>query len=172
MMVGFWLWWVSILSPDYVRATINDMIATATKPLETINEQLAKVEQQAQASAAKLGAKVIFPRLPIERIPSFDDIQNFQSLLHQPELVCSAAFQQAIQPAMSIPVLRVVLELLNIPITPEKKAEICKDIPADQSIVNSVAEALEPTVVLPTPKIGGSTIIRRQRRTRRQSCFT
>ncbi len=172
MIVGFWLWWVSILSPDYVRATINDMIATATKPLETINEQLAKVEQQAQASAAKLGAKVVFPRLPIERIPSFDDIQNFQSLLHQPELVCSAAFQQAIQPAMSIPVLRVVLELLSIPITPEKKAEVCKDIPADQSIVNSVAQALEPTVVLPTPKVGGSTIIRRQRRTRRQSCLT
>jgi hypothetical protein len=172
MIVGFWLWWVSILSPDYVRATINDMIATATKPLETINEQLAKVEQQAQVSAAKLGAKVVFPRLPIERIPSFDDIQNFQSLLHQPEIVCSAAFQQAIQPAMSIPVLRVVLELLNIPITPEKKAEVCKDIPANQSIVNSVAQALEPTVVLPTPKVGGSTIIRRQRRTRRQSCLT
>ena len=170
MMVGFWLWWVSILSPDYVRATINDMIATATKPLEEINEQLAKVEQQAQASAAKIGAKVVFPRLPIERIPSFDDIQNFQSLLHQPEIVCSAAFQQAIQPAMTIPVLRVVLELLSVPITPEKKAEICKDIPADQSIVTSVTEALKPTVVLPeVPKVGGRSTIRRQRRTRKSS---
>lgn len=168
MMIGFWLWWVSILSPDYVRATINEMIATATKPLEEINEQLMKVEQQAQASAAKLGAKVIFPRLPIERIPSFDDIQNFQSLLHQPELVCSTAFQQAIQPAISIPVLRVVLELLNVPFTSEKKAEICKDIPADQPIIKSVVEALEPTVVLPAPqKQGGAApVIRRQRRSR------
>lgn len=172
MMVGFWLWWVSILSPDFVRATINDMIATATKPLEEINEQLAKVEEQAQTAATKIGAKVVFPRLPIERIPSFDDIQNFQSLLHQPEIVCSAAFQQAIQPAMAVPVLRVVLELLNVPITPEKKAEVCKDIPADQSIAKSVADALEPTVVLPTPKVGGRTVIRKQRRTRRKSYTT
>lgn len=173
MMVGFWLWWVSILSPDFVRATINEMIATATKPLEEINEQLAKVEAQAQASASKLGAKVVFPRLPLERIPSFDDIQNFQSLLHQPEIVCSAAFQQAIQPALSIPVLRVVLELLNVPFTPEKKAEICKDIPANQPLVESVAEALKPTVILPeVPKVGGSALIRRQRRSRRKSAFT
>lgn len=169
MFVGFWLWWVSILSPDFVRATINDMIATATKPLEEINEQLAKVEEQAQVSAAKIGAKVVFPRLPIETIPSFDDIQNFQSLLHQPEIVCSAAFQQAIQPAMSVPVLRIVLELLNIPITPEKKAEICKDIPVDQSMITSIVDALQPTVVLPTPTVGGRTVIRRQRRTRKQT---
>jgi hypothetical protein len=172
MIVGFWLWWVSILSPDFVRATINEMIASATKPLEEINEQLAKVEQQAQASAAKIGAKVVLPRLPIERIPSFDDIQNFQSLLHQPEIVCSAAFQQAIQPALAIPVLRVVLELFSVPFTPEKKAEVCKDIPADQPIAESLTEALKPTVVLPTPLKQGGAVIRRQRRSRRKPLFT
>jgi hypothetical protein len=149
MIIGFWLWVLGLVSPKYVREMINEMIRSATKPLETINEQIAKVEAQAQASAAHLGARVKFPRVPLEQIPSFDDIQNFQSIVHRPEIFCNPVFQQAIAPAMSIAPLRVALELMNIPTTPEKIAEKCANQPA--SISEAITQTLKPTVTLNRP---------------------
>jgi hypothetical protein len=76
MMLGYWLWVASIVSPDYVRLAIQNLIDTAKRPLEEVNQTLATLEAQAQKSAAAIGAQVTFPRLPLDKLPSFDDIQN------------------------------------------------------------------------------------------------
>jgi hypothetical protein len=148
MLLGYWLWVASIVSPDYVRLAIQNLIDTAKEPLEQINETLASLEKQAQKSAAAIGAQVTFPRLPLEKLPSFEDIQNFQTLLHQPELYCSPAFQSALAPAMAIPVLRLVFELLDIPTTPDTLAKACEGQPA--TVAEAITEKLAPTVTLPT----------------------
>jgi hypothetical protein len=111
---------------------------------------------------------VEFPKIPLDKIPSFDDIQNFQAILHQPEIVCSPVFQQALTPAMTIPVLRVFLELLDIPTRPEKMAEMCKDQPA--SVADAVTKALTPTIVpaVPTPQQKGGFLVRRLSMKRRK----
>jgi hypothetical protein len=136
MMLGYWLWVASIVSPDYVRLAIQNLIDTAKRPLEEVNQTLATLEAQAQKSAAAIGAQVTFPRLPLDKLPSFDDIQNFQTILHQPELYCSPAFQTALAPAMAIPVLRLVFELMDIPTNPENLAKACEGQP------KTVAEAI------------------------------
>jgi hypothetical protein len=151
MMLGYWLWVASIVSPSYVRLAIQNLINAAKQPLEQINETLATMESQAQASASAIGATVTFPRLPLEKLPSFDDIQNFQTLLHQPELYCSPAFQSALAPAMTIPVLRFVFELMNIPTTPDALTKACEGQPA--TIAEAITEKLAPTVTLPTPTL-------------------
>jgi hypothetical protein len=147
MLLGYWLWVASIVSPNSVRITIQSLIDTAKLPLEQVNETLATLEAQAQKSAATIGATVSFPRLPLEKLPSFEDIQNFQTLIHQPELYCSPAFRSALQPALAIPVLRLVFELLDIPTTNEAFAEACKGQPA--SIAEAITEKLAPTVTIP-----------------------
>lgn len=144
MFIGFWLWFISTVSPDFVRMAVNQMIESAKLPLEQLNQQIGAIEEQAKAVGASVGVGVQFPRIPLDSIPSFDDIQNFQALAHQPEIVCSAGFQAAIQPALAIPALRLVLELLNIPTTAEDKAETCKGQP--QNVVDAVAKAFTPTV--------------------------
>jgi hypothetical protein len=147
MIIGFWLWVASVVSPLFVRNIINEMIETAKQPLEMINKQIEQIEVSAQKAAAPIGARVTFPRVPLNQIPSFDDIQNFQSIVHRPEVVCNPAFQQAIAPALGVPILRLVLELLNVPITPEKIAEKCSGQPA--SLSEAITKTLTPTVVIP-----------------------
>jgi hypothetical protein len=147
MMLGYWLWVASIVSPDYVRLAIQNLIDTAKRPLEEVNQTLATLEAQAQKSAATIGAQVTFPRLPLDKLPSFDDIQNFQTLLHQPELYCSPAFQTALAPAMVIPVLRLVFELMDIPTNSDSLAKACEGQPA--TLVEAITESLAPTVTMP-----------------------
>jgi hypothetical protein len=148
MFVGGWLWLLSVVSPDFVRNTINTMLETAKKPVEELNQKLEDLEQKAQSVAGQAGVSVEFPKIPLERFPSFDDIQNFQSLLSNPEIYCSAEFQTVLAPALAIPPLRIMLELLNIPTLPEKIQERCKGMP--QSISDSIAQSLKP-IVLPLP---------------------
>lgn len=143
-IIGGWLWLISITSPDYVRMAVNQMIETAKQPLEQLQQTMNQLEAQVQPTAAAMGAKVTFPTIPLDSIPSFSDIQNFQTLLHQPAVVCSPVFQQVIQPALSIPPLRLVLELLNVPTTPDTLAEMCKDQPA--SLEEAISKQLQPTI--------------------------
>jgi hypothetical protein len=145
-VLGFWLWFLALVSPEHVRTTINTMVATASKPLEELNKQIEAVEKQAQAAAAPIGARVSFPRVPLNQMPSFDDIQNFQSILHQPEVFCSDGFQAAIQPGLAVPAIRIVLDLANIPTTPEGLAKACAGVP--KSVKEAVVQKLQPTVVL------------------------
>jgi hypothetical protein len=144
MFLGFWLWFISTVSPDFVRMAVNQMIESAKLPLEQLNQQIGAIEEQAKAVGASVGVGVEFPRVPLDAIPSFDDIQNFQALAHQPEIVCSVGFQAAIQPALAIPALRLVLELLNIPTTAEDKAEFCRGQPQD--VADAISKAFTPTV--------------------------
>lgn len=162
MFIGFWLWFISTVSPDYVRMAVNQMVESAKQPLEVLNQQITAIEEQAKAVGASVGVGVEFPRIPLDTIPSFDDIQNFQALAHQPEIVCSAGFQAAIQPALSIPALRLVLELLNIPTTAEATAEFCKGQPQD--VADAVAKAFTPTVF---PLKGGRKTRKQARSVRR-----
>ncbi len=143
-IIGAWLWLISITSPDYVRMAVNQMMEIAKQPIEQLNQTLAQLEMQMQPTAAAMGAKVTFPRIPLDAIPSFSDIQNFQTLLHQPAIVCSPAFQQVIQPALQIPPLRLVLELLNVPTTPNALAEMCTNQPAN--ITEAITKQLQPTI--------------------------
>jgi hypothetical protein len=120
------------------------------------------MEQQAQQQGDAMGVTVKFPRIPLDKIPSFDDIQNFQTILHQPAVFCSPVFQQAIQPALGIPTLRIALELMDLPTNPAALQEACAGQPA--TIQEAITEQLKPTI---TPKVGG--VRRRAKLTRRKS---
>jgi hypothetical protein len=172
MMLGAWLWMASVVSPSYVRDAINQLMETAKQPLEVLNQKIAAIEQQAQASVAAIGAKVEFPRIPLDKLPSFDDIQNFQTILHQPEIYCSPVFKEAMKPALEIPIIRVVFELLNIPTTDEGFTKVCANQPA--SLADAMVDKLKPTVTLPQvelpqvpglPQSGG----KRRRKTRKHT---
>lgn len=168
--LGGWLWLIGIISPNFIRSTVNNLVDTAKKPVEELNKTLEQLSAQATESAKQLGVKIEFPKVPLDKIPSFDDIQNFQAILHQPEIVCSPVFQQALAPAMAIPVLRIFLELLDIPTRPEKFAEMCKDQPKSGSVADSITQALTPTIVPATPspeskeQKGGGSLAQPKRR--------
>jgi len=146
MIAGAVLWLASIVSPESVQMQINLMLETAKKPIDELNKKFQQVQKDAQKSASEIGATVIFPKFPLEQFPSFDDIQNFQSLIHRPEIFCSPEFQDILAPAMEVPVLRFILELMNVPTLPEKIRDMCKD--HEKTILESLEDQMEPTVIL------------------------
>jgi hypothetical protein len=146
MVVGFWLWFLTLVSPKIVQNTINTLLQTINMPLDMLNKQIDSIEQQAQAAAAPLGAKVEFPRIPMDKVPSFEDIQNFQAILHRPEIFCSEGFQAIFSPAIAIPPLRLAFELLNIPTTPEGVAKQCTGVP--KTMTEALVKSMTPTVTI------------------------
>jgi hypothetical protein len=163
MVVGFWLWFLNLVSPKIVQNTINTLLQTVNMPLELLNKQIDAIEQQAQATAAPLGAKVEFPRIPMDKVPSFEDIQNFQAILHRPEIFCSEGFQAIFTPAIAIPPLRLAFELLNIPTTPEGVAKQCTGVP--KTMTEAIVKTMTPTVTI---QEGGSNSKKSRRQTRKK----
>lgn len=149
MFVGFWLWLLSVAAPDFVRATINNLLETANKQISKMEENVSEIQQKAIASGEAQGLQVTFPEFPLKRLPSFDDIQNFQSILHRPEVQCSAEFQAVLQPALAIPPIRILLELLNFPTLPEDLQKVCAGRPP--TVAESLAESMTP-MVMPKPE--------------------
>jgi hypothetical protein len=146
ILIGSILWFVSIASPDYVRLMINKMLESANKSMDELNNRFEGIQQKAQASADAIGARVIFPKFPLTNFPSFDDIQNFQSILHQPEIFCSKEFQESLSIAIQVPSIRLLFELMNIPTLPEKIAETCKNQPS--TVSEALVKSMTPTVLM------------------------
>ena len=149
MFVGFWLWLLSVAAPDFVRATMNNLVETANQQISKMEENISEIQQKAIASGEAQGLQVTFPEFPLKRLPSFDDIQNFQSILHRPEVQCSTEFQAVLQPALAIPPIRILLELLNFPTLPEDLQKVCAGRPS--TVAESLAESMTPMVVPKAP---------------------
>jgi hypothetical protein len=149
MVIGSFLWIVTIVSPAFVRERVDNLMTAVKTTAEQVNKQIDQLEPEVQAVAEKMGATVKFPRIPLQQIPSFDDLQNLQILLRQPLFYCNDAVKPQIQSMAEIAPLRLFFELLSIPYEAEKIAEKCKDVPSDP--VQAITKTLEPTIVPPTP---------------------
>jgi len=147
--IGFWLYLFSVLSPVFVRDIVNSSLEKLEKPLEEFNEKIDRLEEKLQKKAGPMGLKVHFQRLPLEMLPSMDDIQNIQILASRPEIYCSPEFQGVIDPLMKLVPIRLVLELLGIPSAAAReeggKAAVCAAYDG-QSISDTITEKLTPTV--------------------------
>lgn len=137
--IGFWLYILSIASPDTIREKINTLVAQAKVPLEQIQKNLLDIETRLQPEAEKLGMKITFPRIPLDQVPSLDDIQNLQALLQQPAFACNPIVKGQLDSLRSLPALRLVLELMSVP-----TGEICSGQPA--SMQEAAQQLLTPTI--------------------------
>ena len=157
IIAGSILWFVSIVSPGIVQRIVNNMVAVAKQPVDELNKKFEEIQKVSQASASKIGATVTFPKFPLAQFPSFDDVQNFQSIVHQPEVFCSKQFQSAFASAIEVPVLRILFEMMNVPTTLEKVAETCRG--QEASIEESLMKSMLPTVTMDekkdTSQVGG-----------------
>ncbi len=144
MILGFWLWLFSVVSPDSIRQRVMEFVEKVRTPIEEINKGIDAIEAEVKPRAREAGFEVEFPRLPLERVPSFDDIQNFQALLQQPEVYCNPMIKQQIASVQDIFPLRVIFELMNIPMNPRILAQKCRDVNAIPAV--ALQKVLKPTV--------------------------
>lgn len=177
--IGFWLYMFSILAPDFARNIVNTSLASLQKPLEDFNKKIGELEERTQAQLGRQGLQIRFQRLPLEMLPSLEDIQNIQVLAARPEIYCSQEFQGVIEPLMKLVPIRLALEMLNVPTQADDIAAACKGMEKG-GISNTITKTLEPEIT-PIPggplnkltqkvPVGGakrSSSTRRRRRSRR-----
>lgn len=143
-VAGFFLWGFSTFSPDVIRMSINTATEKMRETIGNFNEQIASVEAKAKEVAKPVGVDVSFQRIPDSMVPSFDDIQNLQTLVKVPEVYCSAEFQEILKPLLLVPPLRLALELFNIPTVQEDIDAECKG--KEGSLSDTLAEKATPTI--------------------------
>jgi hypothetical protein len=141
---GFFLWGFSTFSPDVIRMTVNTATDKMREVIGNFNEQITKVEAKAKEVANPVGIDVAFERIPDSMVPSFDDIQNLQTIVKVPEVYCSTEFQQILKPLLLVPPLRLALELFNIPTVQEDIDAECKG--KEGSLSDTLAEKATPTI--------------------------
>jgi hypothetical protein len=139
IMVGTWLYVFSIVSPKTIQEKLNALIETAKEPLESMEAKLREMEAKLQPEAEKLGMKITFPSIPLDNIPSFDDIQNFQALLQQPAFACNPMVLEQLEGLRKVPAVRLVLELLSVP-----SEKMCEGQPKD--VMEAAQGLLKPTI--------------------------
>ena len=145
LVAGFVFWVIATFSPDAIRQTIRLQFDKMKDLVNNANEQIEKIEGSMQKSVAPLGLKINFNKIPDNFIPTFDDIQNLQSIARQPAVYCSKEFQEAIEPLKIIPPARLILELFNIPTDPITLKDECQ---ADSSIEQTMEKSLMPEITM------------------------
>jgi hypothetical protein len=126
-VIGILLWGFVNFAPEFAREIARQQFDMIREMITNANGDIQKIEQSMQRSVGPMGLKIKFNEIPESFIPTFDDIQNIQAIVRQPEIYCSMEFQEAIQPLRKVPPMRLVLELLNIPTDPRTLAFECKD---------------------------------------------
>jgi hypothetical protein len=176
-VAGFFLWGFSTFSPDVIRMSIHTATEKMRETIGNFNEQIASVEAKAKEVAKPVGVDVNFQRIPDSMVPSFDDIQNLQTLVKVPEVYCSAEFQQILKPLLLVPPLRLALELFNIPTVQEDIDSQCKG--KEGSLSDTLAEKATPIVtpLTPEPEAAAVNVAKakggtRKRRTRKAKRFS
>ncbi len=188
LFAGFFLWGFSVFSPDVIRASVETATAKMRETIANFNEKIDQVEAKAKEVANPAGIDVRFDRIPESLVPTFDDIQNLQTLVKVPEVYCSTEFQSILKPLLLVPPLRIALELFNIPTVQEDIDEQCKgkqgslsDTLAEKAtpIIEPLEGVSSPVVTTPAvvpapepPKKGGSLSTSRKRRTRKAKRFS
>jgi len=147
LVAGFVFWLIATFSPDAVRQSIRLQFDKLKELVDNANGQIEKIEGTMQKSLEPLGLKIKFNELPAGFVPTFDDIQNLQSIARQPAIFCSKEFQEAIEPLNAIPPARLILELFNIPTDSQTLKDECKEL-TGSSIEKTMEQSLMPEITV------------------------
>ena len=147
IIIGFILWGFSNFAPDFARAAARAQFDILKKMVDQGNETIDKLEESIQKSVEPAGLKIKFKDIPEGFVPTFDDIQNLQSIVRQPSIYCSKEFQQVLEPLRKLPPIRLVLELMNLPTDPQTLEFECKE-KAGESLEDTVGSLAEPEVTM------------------------
>ena len=148
LLIGSVLWMFATFAPDALRASMEEFFDKIRQSVVEFNQKMDAAGAQVQQAAATAGVEVKMKHLSEAGVPSLDDIQNLQMMIRIPEIACSTEMRQIIEPMIANPPLRLVLDLMNLPTTPEDVEETCGGV--SKSLTESATEFVKPEITLPT----------------------
>lgn len=128
LLVGLLLALFQVAAPEEVRL-----------PLIGILEKIAqkKAELDGELVDAGLSAR------PAYLSPTFEDLNNIQALISDKAFICSSEFEDLLKQVDSSPILKIILQILRIPVTEEFKKFKCGTEPPKSMAEGVVAESIE-----------------------------
>jgi hypothetical protein len=146
--VGFLLWCATIFPPKEFRDHLENMLTRLRNSIQGFDDKIKALQEQGTVALASQGKKIDFTGIDLTNLRriSFQDIQNLQSLAQWDILVCSLEFQEIMAVAETNPMFRLMMELLNVPTTPEDKYKKC-GAPPYLPINQKVQKATTPVIV-------------------------
>jgi hypothetical protein len=127
IFLGFFLWGFANFAPHTIRRMARGEFDKIKKMANSVNGELEKVESSMQQTLDSAGLVVKFNKIPADFVPTFDDIQSLQSIITQDSIVCSSDFQTSIEKLKGVPLTRLILELMNIPMEQGALTTKCGD---------------------------------------------
>ncbi len=120
---GALLWTYYTFAPLSLKYNINQIFEEVKKIAREEEIALGPLTSKVKKAAADNDIKV--PDLPLETVPSYEDIQMLGSLLNQPEIACLPSFKKLMYPLRSVFMLRLTLDLLNVPTGKAEIDDLC-----------------------------------------------
>lgn len=117
------LWAYYTFAPITLKFTINQIFEEIKKMAKEDNIDITPLTGKIKAAAKN--QNIILPAIPLENIPSYEDLQSLGSLLQNPDIACQPSFKKLIHPLRSIFTLRLTLDLLNIPTGQAELEDLC-----------------------------------------------
>lgn len=173
LLIGFLLWAGTTLPPTAVKIPMKLVLKQFTDLVANAEEKIHQLEETASRPLKPIGKKLQFTGVDLDKFKSLtiEDIQNLQSFAQWDLLVCTQEFQDILKSIEQNPILRLLVELLNVPTLPEDTYKIChtdKFISLEERIEEAFTPIIvdDPTAEEGGQKGGGNGASKRYRKTR------
>jgi hypothetical protein len=127
-MIGTLLAIFKITAPEGVRLPLIGMLEKIAKKKAEIDGTLVDAGLSARSDSFS---------------PTFDDFNNIQALMDDPEFICSSEFETLIEQVNNTAIINMILQILRIPVTKEFRAYRCGTKPSRPFLTLIVEKAKE-----------------------------
>jgi hypothetical protein len=127
-IVGTLLSIFKITAPEGVRLPLIGMLEKIAKKKAEIDGTLVDAGLSARSDSFS---------------PTFDDFNNIQALMDDPEFICSSEFETLIEQVNNTAIINMILQILRIPVTKEFRAYRCGTKPSKPFLTLIVEKAKE-----------------------------
>jgi hypothetical protein len=138
-IIGILLAIFKITAPEGIRLPLIGMLEKIAKKKAEIDGTLVDAGLSARSDSFS---------------PTFDDFNNIQTLMDDPEFICSSEFEELIEQVNKTSIVNMILQILRIPVTKEFRAYRCGTKPSRPFltlIVDKAKENKEKQEVLERP---------------------
>jgi hypothetical protein len=125
---GVLFWSFSTFAPEPIYKAAEIAVDNLKETIRSINQQIENAEKTILGQLPEVMKKcysIEFRRIPEGILPEFDNLEALQAAFQVPELYCNPVIRKQIEAMISIPPIRLMLELINVPTLDEDFAERC-----------------------------------------------
>ena len=145
-IVGFFIWCISILPPEFIRNRMQESLEKVTKMFESLQGKLEDMKLKANEKLKPLGKELSFKgfdKLNILAKLTIENLQNLQELSQWQVITCSSEFRAIVDELRPDPLFFFIMEMMNVPLSPKDTLKACNMA----SNFPSLSQSLVPTVV-------------------------